>query len=141
MSFNLNDFTQIVSSIERLFYMSESESVINISIGYYDLECNQLFRKLSFSLKNGKVEIRIYDNIGVFSYIDIDGDTLINIRFTDDINGSYQKALSQILAFDRQHVNKLKITEVIDEVEVLDERSESDNSSLDEIRKIIAEAT
>ena len=141
MSFNLNEFTQIVSSIERLFYMSESESIINISIGYYDLKCEQLFRKLSFLLKNGRVEIRIYDNAGVFSYIDIDGDILINIGFTDDINGSYQKALSQILAFDRQHVNKLKITEVTDEVEVLGDRSESDNSSLDEIRKIIAEAT
>ena len=141
MAFYLNDFTQIVSSIERLFYMNESESIINISIGYYDLEYNQLFRKLSFSLKNGKVEIRIYDNVGVFSYVDIDGDVLINIRFTDDINGSYQKALSQILAFDQQHFNKSKITEVTDEVKVLDDRSESDNSSLDEIRKIIAEAT
>ena len=141
MAFYLNDFTQIVSSIERIFYMNESEFIINISIGYYDLECNQLFRKLLFSLKNGKVEIRIYDNVGVFSYIDIDGDVLINIRFTDDINGSYQKALSKILAFDQQHFNKWKITEVTDEVKVLDDRSESDNSSLDEIRKIIAEAT
>ncbi|WP_373547423.1 hypothetical protein [Chamaesiphon sp.] len=66
---------------------------------------------------------------------------MINIGFTDDINGSYQKALSQILAFDRQHIGRLKITEVADEIEILDERSESDNSSLDEIRKIIAEAT
>jgi hypothetical protein len=141
MSFNLDQFTQILSSIDRLFYMSESESIINISIGYYDPECtpDQLFRKLSFPLRNGKAEIRIYDYVGIFSYINFNGDTLMNIRFKDDIDGAYKTALNQILAFDRQHINQLKITEVIDEIEVLDDRSESDNSSLDEIRKIIAE--
>lgn len=105
MSFSLDEFTQIISSIDRLFYMSESETVINISIGYYDTECTQLFRKLSFSLKHGVAEIRIYDHVGIFSYVDINGETLINIKF-NDVSRSYQKALTQILAFDRQHSSR-----------------------------------
>jgi hypothetical protein len=97
--------------------MSETTSNISISAGYEedeDNDCTEEFLKLSFSLKNGVVEIKIGDSTGTFSYLDSNGKSLKSAEFDDsyvaEITGSFRKALKQIWAFDRQNISTLKNT-------------------------------
>jgi hypothetical protein len=123
MSFNLNEFKHIVSTIDDLLSMSEPQSFLNISTDCEreedwdeekdDVNNNRTFINLTFFLKNGTSSIRLYDATGVFFYMDRNGDILKNIEF-NDINitltdGSFKKALKQIRAFDRQHTNTSNI--------------------------------
>jgi hypothetical protein len=125
MSFNLAEFSHIVSTIDDLLSMSEPPCSINISTGYdekndenedeeeendgsEDLE----FMSLTFSLKNGQSQVRIYDSFGMFFYMDNNGELLKSIDFDDtyisETSGSFKKALKQIRDFDRKHVSTVK---------------------------------
>ena len=123
MSFNLADFKHIVSTIDDLLSMSEPQSFLNISTECEreedwdeekdDVENNRTFINLTFLLKNGTSSIRIYDETGVFFYMDRSGEVLKSIEFNDSYitltDGAFKKALKQIRAFDRQHINTPKI--------------------------------
>jgi hypothetical protein len=122
MSFNLAEFSHIVSTIDDLLSMSEPPCSISISTGYdEDEEKNEdedendeviEFILLTFPLKNGTSEVRIYDSFGIFFYTDRNGELLKSIDFDDnyvaETNGSFKKALKQIRDFDRKHVNTVK---------------------------------
>jgi hypothetical protein len=123
MSFNLAEFSHIVSTIDDLLSMSEPPSSINISTGYdeekdenEDEENDDTddieFMSLTFSLKNGQSQVRIYDSFGIFFYIDNNGELLKSIDFDDtyisETSGSFKKALKQIRDFDRKHVSTVK---------------------------------
>lgn len=114
MSFSLSEVIHIISTIDDLLYMSEPPSKIQVSTGCemeeeeeIDVENTEVFIKLSFSLKNGNVEIDIYDSIASFIYLDKNGEILKDISFDDnsvaETEGSFKKALKQIRAFDYQH--------------------------------------
>jgi hypothetical protein len=123
MSFNLAEFSHIVSTIDDLLSMSEPQCSINISTGYdeekdededeesdenEDLE----FISLIFSLKNGQSQVRIYNSFGIFFYMDNNGEFLKSIDFDDtyvaETSGSFKKALKQIRDFDRKHISAAK---------------------------------
>jgi hypothetical protein len=121
MSFNLAEFSHIVSTIDDLLSMSEPQCSINISTGYDDEdedddEGNEdvEFMSLDFSLKNGKSQVKIYDSFGMFFYMDNNGELLKYIDFDDtyivETSGSFKKALKQIRDFDRKHVSTVKST-------------------------------
>jgi hypothetical protein len=114
MSFSLPEVVHIISTIDDLLYMSEPPSKIQISTGCEieeeeeaNIENSEVFMKLSFSLKNGNVEIDIYDSIASFVYLDQNGEILKDIPFDDnsvaETEGSFKKALKQIRVFDSQH--------------------------------------
>jgi hypothetical protein len=126
MSFNLAEFSHIVSTIDDLLSMSEPPCSISISTGYDEDEDEEKnkdededendevieFMLLTFPLKNGTSEVRIYDSFGMFFYTDSNGKLLKSIDFDDnyvaETNGSFKKALKQIRDFDRKHVNTVK---------------------------------
>jgi hypothetical protein len=148
MSFNFDCLSHIINTVEGLLFMSKPQSFINICTGfntrYTGFNTNGiLFTKLDFSLRNGISEIIMCDNLCFIFYLSYEGENLNCIRiFYDDISkvtGSFQIALKQILAFDLQHIDRGQSIQIIDEIEIFDKQSESDNSPLDEIRKIIME--
>jgi hypothetical protein len=145
MAFSLVEFTHILSTIEDLLFMSENQSLINISTGSEDDEYNKIFIQFAFCLKQGKSEIRIYDTNGIVSYLDADGENLRKLEF-DQANisvtySSFNKALKQILDLDRQRANKTNGNNTLDRIEAnSNSYAEPVNSSLDEIRKILPEA-
>jgi hypothetical protein len=119
MSFSLPEVVHIISTIDDLLYMSEPPSKIQVSTGCeieedeeVDVENAEVFMKLSFSLKNGNVEIDIYDSIASFVYLDKNGEILKDIPFDDnsvaETEGSFKKALKQIRVFDSQHNPQIK---------------------------------
>ena len=122
MSFNLAEFNHIVSTIDDLLSMSEPQCSINISTGYDDKDENEdededddinnedlEFISLTFSLKNGQAQARIYDTFGMLFFMNNNGELLKSIDFDDtyvsETSGSFKKALKQIRDFDRKHVN------------------------------------
>jgi hypothetical protein len=114
MTFILSELAHIINTLDDSLFMSEIQSKINVSAGYdKDEDDNEeAFVQMSFHLKNGSAEIKLCDSTGVFSYLDCDEKKLKSIEFDDscvtEINGSFRKALKQIWAFDRQHVGKVK---------------------------------
>lgn len=146
MAFSLIEFTHILSTIEDLLFMSEDRSLINISTGSEDNEYNKIFIQFDFRLKQGKSEIRIYDTNGIISYIDADGENIRKLEF-DQANisvtySSFNKALKQILDLDRQRTNKISNLNISNQtIESHNLYSETVNSSLDEIRKILPESS
>lgn len=129
MSFNLTEFSHIVSTIDDLLSMSEPPCLINITTGYdegnddgedenddddeeNDDDEGMEFMSITFSLKNGQSQVRIYDSFGIFFYMDNNGELLKSIDFDDtyiaETSGSFKKALKQIRDFDRKHVSAVK---------------------------------
>ena len=126
MSFNLAEFSHIVSTIDDFLSMSKPQCSINISTGYdeedeekddededddNDNECVE-FMSLTFPLKNGQAQVRIYDSFGMFFYLDNNGELLKSLDFDDtyvvETSGSFKKALKQIRDFDRKHISSPK---------------------------------
>jgi hypothetical protein len=128
MSFVFSEILHIVSTLDDLLSMSEPQSLVHISTDYEEQDnqdddndteedggdSNQIFLKLNFSLKNGILEIKLYDSFGILSYSNFSGEILKNVEFDDrdiaSLDGSFKKALKQIRAFDRQHVSQAKST-------------------------------
>jgi hypothetical protein len=123
MSFNLAEFSHIVSTIDDLLSMSEPQCSINISTGYDEEDEDEdedndnededvEFISLTFPLKNGQAQVRIYDSFGMFFYIDNNGEILKSLDFDDtyvaETSGSFKKALKQIRDFDRKHISTAK---------------------------------
>jgi hypothetical protein len=145
MAFSLSELTYIISTIEDLLFMSDRKSLISVATGSDDDEYNKVFTQLTFNLKRGRSEIRIYSALGTISYLDADGEILKKLDFVEDTisttYSSFNKALKQMLDFDRQRMGKTKSINIPDSAEdISDEHPGSVNSSLDEIRKIIPEA-
>ena len=142
MAFSLVEFTHILSTIEDILFMCETQSPINISTGAEDDEYNKIFIQLTFCLKQGRSEIRIYDTNGIISYLDVEGENLRKLEF-DQANisvtySSFNKALKQILDLDRQRVSKINGNNNLDRTaDASIPYTDSTNSSLDEIRKNI----
>ncbi len=123
MSFNLDDFKHIISTVDDLLSMSEPQSFLSVSTECEseedwdhekdDVDNNRTYINLTFLLKNGSSSIRLYGDTGVIFYLDRSGEILKNIEFNDGgitlTDGSFKKALKQIRAFDRQHTNTSNI--------------------------------
>jgi glutaredoxin-related protein len=115
MSFELPDFIHIVSTIDDFLSMSEPPCSINISNGYDEDEekdDDKSFVLLTFPLKNGKSQIKMYDSFALFNYIESNG-TVVNFTEFDDVdimetNSSFKRSLKQIREFDRQQANTAK---------------------------------
>jgi hypothetical protein len=110
-SFSVPDIAHIYGTIEDLFYMSEPPSLIKIAFGI-DEEKHE-FMKFDFRLKNGEVEVKIYEDYGSFSYVGRSGENLQLIEFDNEITSmteSFHQGLKDIIAFDRQQVTTAKIT-------------------------------
>lgn len=119
MSFELADFTHVISTIDDFLSMSEPQCSINISNGYdedeeskEDAEEDKAFILLNFYLGNGKSEIKIYDSVASFTYIDRNEDVIKCLEFDDvsifETNSSFKRSLKQIRDFDRQQVSTAK---------------------------------
>ena len=119
MSFELADFAYVISTIDDFLSMSEPQCSINISNGYdedeesnEDAEEDKAFILLKFPLKNGKSEIKIYDSVASFTYIDKNENIIKRLEFDDvsifEINSSFKRSLKQIRDFDRQQVSAAK---------------------------------
>jgi hypothetical protein len=112
MSFVLSEVIHIISTIDDLLSMSEHPSPINTSTGYDEDDDEAVFIKFTFPLKNGISQVKIYDSVGFFDYMNKTGEILKNIEFDDsaiaETNGSFKKALKQIRDFDRQQVGTVK---------------------------------
>jgi hypothetical protein len=66
---------------------------------------------LTFFLKNGRSEIKIYDSIASFAYINSNEDIVKSIEFDDNVletNSSFRRAIKQIRDADRQQGNTIK---------------------------------
>jgi hypothetical protein len=112
MSFILPEVIHMISTIDDLLSMSEHPSTINTSTGYDEDDDEAVFIKFTFPLKNGTAQVKIYDSVGFFDYMNQGGEILKNIEFDDnaiaETNGSFKKALKQIRDFDRQQVITVK---------------------------------
>jgi|GEM_PF-2891972 len=123
MSFELADFTHVISTIDDFLSMSDPQCSINISNGYdedeesqedaeEDTEEDKAFILLKFPLRNGKSEIKIYDSVASFTYIDRNEDVIKCLEFDDvsifETNSSFKRSLKQIRDFDRQQVSTAK---------------------------------
>jgi hypothetical protein len=123
MSFNLAEFSHVVSTIDDLLSMSEPQCSINISTGYDEEDEDEdededndnedvEFISLTFPLKNGQAQVRIYDSLGMLFYMDNNGELLKSLDFDDtyvsETSGSFKKALKQIRDFDRKHISTAK---------------------------------
>jgi hypothetical protein len=97
----------IINTIEDLLFLTESKHSLNISTGSDE---NNIFIKIDFRLKNGKSEIKIYNNGGCFSYFDFNGESLESIYFNEnnltDTGGAFHKALKALIIFDRQNATQ-----------------------------------
>ncbi len=100
----------IINAIEDLLYIIESQDSLAISTGCD--EKNYKFMKLTFPLKNGTSEVRVYNNGGACYYIDCHGNNIKSIGFNDssltDTEGSFHKALKALVALDRQQTSTAK---------------------------------
>ena len=112
MSFVLSEVIHIISTIDDLLSMSEDQCSIRTSTGYDENDNEEVFISFKFPLKNGVSQVKIYDSIGLFVYMNQNEEVLKNIEFDDtsivETNGSFKKALKQIRDFDRQQVSALK---------------------------------
>jgi hypothetical protein len=110
-AFVVPDLACMHSTIEDLLYMSESQSLINISFGINEDDFE--FIKFSFNLKHGSSEVRVYEDSGDFSYINRNGEILQSIEFDitefSSTNGSFYQAFKSMLSLDRQQANIPKI--------------------------------
>lgn len=112
MSITTSGVVHIINAIEHLLAIIESQESLKITSSY-DEEDNG-FMKLTFSLKNGKSEMNIFNQGGCFSYFDCNGENLESISFNEhsltDTTGSFHKALKALVIFDRQQVSQTKNT-------------------------------
>lgn len=105
MSILTTGVAHIIDAVKDLLDLIDSQYPLNISTDRD--EKDNSFIKISFHLKNGKSELRIYNNGGYFYYFNLDGENLERIDFNDnnltDTGGSFHKALKALIVFDRQY--------------------------------------
>jgi hypothetical protein len=103
MSFNLNQFTRIVSTVEDTLSMLD-DAEVSIST---KVENSSIILNLSFPLKNGFAEISIGEEDGVIIYFNNTGEVLEEIEFIDrdiyDIKAPFNQAIKRIIAADKQN--------------------------------------
>jgi hypothetical protein len=116
MAFTVSKVVYINNTIDEFLFMGETQSSLKISPGYD--EDGKEFMKLAFFLKNGSSEVKIYDAIGVFSYVSNSGEILEPINFHDnqitdtEANGSFHKAFKEIRSLDRQNSISIKGSDI-----------------------------
>lgn len=112
-AFVVPEIAAIYNSIEELFYMVEPQPPINIYFGK-DEESACEFIKFSFRLKNGNVDVKVYEDFGNFEYINWNGESIHSIEFDDtefaSTTGSFYQGFKSVISFDRQQTNTAKIT-------------------------------
>jgi hypothetical protein len=110
MSITTSGVAHVINTIEDLLAIIESQGSLSINTGCDDKD--NIFVKITFSLKNGKPEVHIYNHGGCFYYLDCNGETLESISFNEsnltDMMGSFHKALKALTTFDRQYINTSK---------------------------------
>jgi hypothetical protein len=128
MSFNLDRFIRIVSTIEDVLSMLD-DAQINISTNFeYDEDepenhiLNSIL-KLSFKLKNGFAKLSINNERGIILYYDRGGEMLKEVKFgsTDifAINSEFIMAIKEIVATDKQNKKvKASLTTTIEFLEL-----------------------
>jgi len=114
MSFNLNQFARIVSTIEDILSMLDDVQ-ISISTNFEgdeikDEPANHTLNsnlKLSFKLKNGLAKLSIYNDKGMIVYYNNAGELLKEVAFGSiDIfvmNSEFTMAMKAIIATDKQN--------------------------------------
>lgn len=114
-TFVVPEIASIYNAIEELFYMVEPQPPINIAFGKDEEEENTYeFIRFSFRLKNGNVDVKVYEDTGKFEYTTWSGESMNSIEFDDtefaSMTGSFYQAFKSVIAFDRQQANTAKIT-------------------------------
>lgn len=108
MSIITGGVVHIINTVEDLLLIIDSHHTLNIYTGC-DEKKNK-FMRINFTLKNGKSEIKIYNNGGYCCYLDCNGDNLECMEFNDhnltDAEGSFHKAFKDLITFDRQQAPK-----------------------------------
>jgi hypothetical protein len=129
MSFTYSSISQIIGAVEDLLSMSEPPCCINISMshrseGDYENEGDdveseddnidyltdlQVSLRISFSLKNGNVDIILDQEYGSMLYFDKNKTMLKKLGFDDKdvstVNSCFRKALKQTVEYDRKQAN------------------------------------
>ena len=121
MSFNLQEFTYIVSTVEDTLSMLDdakiSVSTTVIESDDEDSDENLIVLSLSFPLKNGFAEMFFFDDTGTIEYHGVTGDLLKEIDFNDSdvsvMNGSFNLALKGLITADKQN-KQAKLTASVD---------------------------
>jgi hypothetical protein len=107
MSFNLDEFTRIVSTLEdTLCMLDDAQLAISTEVEENNDE-SYMILNLSFPLRNGSGKISIGDDYGVAEYYNNTGELLKEIEFDDcdvyDIKGPFNLAVKGIIAADKQN--------------------------------------
>ena len=117
MSFVISELHEIISVVSDVVFMGDAESQISIQTGVESVDYGdesgeddvreELFFQVSCPLKNGRMEIKIWDETGEISYSKQGyEDPIVSVDFDDlDIDnraGSFHMALKEILKTDRQ---------------------------------------
>jgi hypothetical protein len=109
MSFNLDKFTHIVSTIEdTLGMLDDAQLAISTEVEKNnDENYSYMILNLSFPLRNGSGKISIGDDYGVAEYYNNTGELLKEIEFDDcevyDIKSPFNLAVKGIIAADKQN--------------------------------------
>jgi hypothetical protein len=111
MSFNLDEFTYIVSIVGDAVSMLDDSKVsvaTTVESNEDDPDESWIVLNLSFPLKNGSVEMSIGDDCGVAKYYNEAGTLLLKEIEFDDVNvkemtGSFNLAFKGMIAADKQN--------------------------------------
>jgi hypothetical protein len=128
MSFNLDRFIRIISTIEDVLSMlDDAQITISTNFEYDENEpenhiLNSIL-KLSFKLKNGFAKLSINNERGIILYYDRGGEMVKEVKFgSADIfamNSEFIMAIKEIVAADKQNKKvKASLTPTIEFLEL-----------------------
>lgn len=115
MSFNIAELHEIISVVGDVVFMRDGESSITIQTGVEfvahqddDMSGDESYFEISFPVKHGKVDIKIWDATGEIMYTVTDASKpLLKVCFddteVDERSGSFYLALKEVLKSDRNY--------------------------------------
>jgi hypothetical protein len=117
MTFTVANVLYITNTIDELLYMGDIPPSVEITRACD--EKNRDFLRLTFTLKNGKSEINIFEKSALFYYNNDAGEIVSSTSFTNDritdTNGSFHLAFKYIRSVDRQQTNNGNIITISSE--------------------------
>jgi hypothetical protein len=140
MGFSIYDFTHIVTIVTDIVSMLDDDAKVSIATSVESIKSKKededdkssIVLNLSFPLKNGLVEMSIYDSEGFIEYYDAASKNMLkqvefNYSSVGSMKGSFYLSLKEIIAADKQN----KRTQSAQNISIGD-------SEMDKLRKQIS---